>query len=184
MQHWRKLHRDTCALVVIDMQDRFAPVFHDFDAVAQATITCVSAAKILGIPVVITEQYPKGLGPTVASIRNADPEAVVYEKTTFSAMDTESFRQHWIDSGITQVVLCGIESHVCVAQTAIDLIACDFNVFVVEDAISSRTADNRDRGLRRMAQAGAIPLAAESFALEPMGGKDAPEFKAVSQLIK
>ena len=184
MVHTKKVNADISALVVIDLQERFATAIDGFAEVVKNTAKAITGAKILNIPVLVTEQYPKGLGHTVSEIKKAAGESRVFEKTTFSALGSDDLRSWLEDSPVKQVVLAGIEAHVCVVQTAVDLRACGYEVFILEECLSSRTKQNRANGIERMKSSGAIAYNIESFFFEAMGSSAHPCFKDISQLIK
>lgn len=178
-----KLDRGRAALAVIDVQEAFRPAVLDFERVAANVGVLVQGARILGLPVIVTEQYPKGLGDTV-------PEVAAYldgidrlEKTTFSAVGAEGFPAALADVR-DQVMVCGIEAHVCVNQTVEDLLATGREVHVVGDAVTSRTPANRDLGLQKMEQSGATLTSVETALFELLREAGTPEFKEIQKLIK
>ena len=135
----------------------------------------------MGIPVLVTEQYPSGLGETVPEVADHLPEGTVpVEKVSFSAAAADGFDL----SGRDQVLVCGIEAHVCVNQTVADLLDSVDEVQVAEDAVGSRTAANKRIGLNKMERAGAVLTSVETALFELLGGSDAPEFKEVQRLVK
>ncbi len=162
--------------MVIDLQEGFRP-YEEFEAVAERAGTLVAGARLLGVPVVATEQYPKGLGHTAASV-GLDGEAPV-EKTVFSAARADGFDL----GGRDQAVVCGIEAHVCVSQTVHDLLARGVEVHVAVDAVTSRHAVDKEVGLAKMERAGAIRSSVETALLELCERAGTPEFKAVQKLI-
>jgi nicotinamidase-related amidase len=176
-----RLERDRTVLVVVDLQEAFRKAIADFDEVAAASATLVRGVAALSLPVVITEQYPKGLGKTVEEVAEALPEGTEpLEKTRFSAAEAEGFDL----GGRDQALVCGIEAHVCVNQTVLDLIGRGVGVQVAHDAVASRTAANRELGLQRMERAGAALTSIETALFELLGGSEAPEFKQVQALVK
>jgi len=176
------LDRDAAALVVVDVQEAFRPAVLDFDDVVGATSVLVRGAAALGVPLVVTEQYPRGLGSTVEELTGLEEMEGVpaLEKVEFSAARAEGFDL----GGRTQALICGIESHVCVWQTAHDLIEQGVQVHVAQDAVSSRTAANRDLGLHRMEQAGATLTSTETALFEMLGKAGGEDFKAVQRLVR
>lgn len=176
-----KLDRDRTALVVIDVQEAFRKALPDFDRVVSGAGTLVAGAAALGIPVVVTEQYPKGLGRTVAEVAERLPDGTAaVEKVRFSAAAAEGFDLR----GRDQALVCGIETHVCVNQTVLDLLEQGIEVQVAGDAVGSRTDANRDLGLQKMERAGATLTSVETALFELLGGSDAAEFKSVQALVK
>jgi nicotinamidase-related amidase len=172
------LSRDRTALVVVDVQEGFRKAIPDFEDVARSTATLVEGARILGVPAIVTEQYPKGLGHTADEVGlNGEP---VIEKTVFAASCAEGFDL----DGRDQVVVCGIEAHVCVHQTVQDLLERGLEVHVARDAVTSRTEENREIGLRRAERAGAVVTSVETALFELLGAAGTPEFKEVQALVK
>lgn len=175
-----KLAADRTTLIVIDVQEGFRKAIPDFDRVAKAAATLVEGATVIGVPVLLTEQYPKGLGKTVPEVAEQLPEGIEpLEKVCFSARDAEGFDL----SGRDQALVCGIETHVCVNQTALDLIESGVQVQIAEDAVGSRFEENKRVGLHRMEQAGAILTSVETALFELLGRAGTAEFKAVQKLI-
>ena len=170
------LVRDRTALVVVDVQEGFRP-YASFAGVADACRKLLSAARILRLPAVVSEQYPKGLGHTAPEVgREAEP---LLEKTVFSAARAEGFDL----GGRDQAIVCGIETHVCVGQTVHDLLERGVEVHVPADAVGSRHALDYERGLERMQRAGAVVSTVESALFELLERAGTPEFKAVQKLI-
>jgi nicotinamidase-related amidase len=173
------LHRNTTTLVVVDVQEAFRPAVLDFERVARHTAVLVEGAKTLKVPVVATEQYPEGLGATVPEVAEHLPDPPL-DKVRFSAADAEGFEL----DGRSQVLVCGIEAHVCVSQTALSLLADGREVHVAQDATTSRTQENREIGLRRMEREGAVITSVEAALFELLGAAGSEEFKTVQRLIK
>jgi nicotinamidase-related amidase len=145
----------------------------------------VTAAKLLNLPIIVTEQYPKGLGHTAQEILDALPDSVeIIEKTTFSSCGVTPFQSQLKDVGAKQVIVCGIEAHICVNQTVHDLIANGFQVHLLTDCITSRRADNKQTAIRKMELAGAIPSFLEMAVFEMMRDAKHEQFKAIQGLIK
>ncbi len=176
-----KLDRERAALVVVDIQEAFRKAVPSFDAVAGSAATLVQGAEAMGIPIVVTEQYPKGLGHTVPEVADHLPDGLKpIEKVRFSAAEAEGFDLN----GRDQALVCGIETHVCVNQTVLDLLDRGVEVEVVGDAVGSRTDENRELGLHKVEQAGAVLTSVETALFELLGGSDAAEFKQVQALVK
>jgi len=170
------LERERAALVLIDVQEGFRP-YATFAAVAEGCRKLVAGARELGIPIVATEQYPKGLGHTAPEV-GLDGEPRI-EKTVFSACRAEGFDL----GGRDQAVVCGIEAHVCVSQTVHDLLAAGVEVHVPADAVGSRHPIDYERALPRLERAGAVVATIESALLELCERAGTPEFKAVQKVI-
>jgi nicotinamidase-related amidase len=175
-----KLDRERTALVVVDIQEAFRKAVPSFDAVAESAATLVQGAEAMGIPIVVTEQYPKGLGHTVPEVAEHLPAGLKpLEKVRFSAAEAEGFDL----DGRDQALVCGIETHVCVNQTVLDLLDRGVEVEVVGDAVGSRTEENRELGLHKVEDAGAVLTSVETALFELLGGSDAAEFKQVQALV-
>jgi nicotinamidase-related amidase len=178
-----KLDRSRAALVVVDVQEAFRPAVVDFEQVARNVAILVRGARILELPTLVTEQYPKGLGRTVPEV-SEHLEVDPLEKTAFSAVEADGFAGTLHEAKRDQVLLCGIETHVCVNQTAEDLIADGVEVHVAQDAVTSRTPENRALGLHKMERAGATATSVETALFELLRQAGTPEFKEIQALIK
>jgi nicotinamidase-related amidase len=176
----RTLQRDRAALVVVDVQEAFRGAVGEFDAVAHNAAVLVQGARILGVPVLVTEQYPRGLGETVPEVAAHLDGIPRLEKVIFSAVRADGFDL----AGRDQALVCGIEAHVCVAQTVADLLDEEVDVQVAADAVSSRTAANRRAGLVKMEASGAMLTSTEMALFELLGRAGTPEFKEVQALVK
>ena len=176
----RILDRDRTALVVVDVQEGFPKAVGEFEAVAHNAGLLVQGARILGVPVLVTEQYPRGLGETVPEVAEHLDGVPRLEKVEFDATEVEGFDL----GGRDQALLCGIEAHVCVAQTAAGLLDRDVDVQIAPDAVSSRTAANRRAGLAKMEASGAMLTSTEMALFELLGRAGTPEFKEVQALVK
>jgi nicotinamidase-related amidase len=171
------LERKRAALVVVDVQEAFRP-YPSFAQVAAGCAKLVEGARILDLPRIVSEQYPRGLGPTAPEVGLHDEPRI--EKSVFSAARADGFDLQ----GRTQAVVCGIETHVCVSQTVHDLLARGIEVHVPADAVGSRHEIDYERGLQRLQRAGAIVTTVESILFELLERAGTPEFKAVQGLIK
>ena len=174
------LARERTAIVVVDVQEAFRPGVDRFEQVAGGAAALVRAAHIMGLPVVVTEQYPQGLGATVPEVADHLGDVEPLPKTVFSGASADGFDL----GGRDQVLICGIETHVCVYQTAAELLADGVEVHVAEDAVGSRSALNRDVGLRKMAELGAKATSVETALFEMLGRAGTDEFKQVQGLVK
>jgi len=172
----------TSALLVIDVQQRLLPAVQQSDAVEQTVCDLIGVAKELTVPTLYSEQYPKGLGPTSDKVVAALPESAVrLEKLTFScAADAQCNKQIKAVDRL-QVIICGMETHVCVLQTALELKADGFEVFVVADAVSSRTEQNKELGLARMRQAGIEIVSKEMVIFEWLERAGTESFRSISR---
>ena len=183
------LSHPNAQLLVIDVQEKLAPAMSDPGPVIENSARLITAARHFAVPVAISEQYPRGIGPTIAALREAaGDEASAFEKMTFSCVRDEAICAHLgqLREGRTrrQVVLTGIEAHVCVLQTALDLRETGYEVFVVVDAIASRAQASKEIALRRMEQAGVHPVTTEMVIFEWLGRAGTPDFKALLPLVK
>ena len=167
-------------LLIIDVQEKLVNMLEGND-VKDNAIKIAKACGILEIPTVITEQYPKGLGSTIEEIKEALPNAEYVEKTTFSALKEEEVKKFLSQK---QVIIFGIEAHICVLQTAMDLLTEGYEVFVVQNACGSRDEANKQAALRRLIQAGAQIVTTEMVLFELLEGSKHPNFKEVQALIK
>ena len=175
-----RLDRGRVIIAVIDVQEGFRHAIDDFDAVAGATGRLVEAAGHLDIPVIVTEQYPKGLGRTVPEVSAMVPGIAPLEKTCFAASDAEGFDLR----GRDQVLVCGVEAHVCVYQSVYALLEQGLSVSFVTDAIGSRAPRDRTLAMERMRQDGASATGVEMALFELLGRAGTPEFKVTQQIIR
>ena len=185
MRHDNVLDPDRAVIVVVDLQEAFrAPIF-EFDKMVARTAIVVQAARLLNLPVLVTEQYPQKLGATVPEIKSALPEGVaIVDKTAFSCCGASVFVEQLERLRRKQVVLCGIETHVCMSQTAHDLLARGYQVHVLEDCTSSRTRENREIGVAKMRRSGALPSSSEMALFELMVDSKHEQFRAISRMVK
>lgn len=180
----RRITRTKAGLVVVDIQERLLPSIFEMDRLVQNALRLIRGAAILHLPVFATEQYRKGVGVTVPEIASAIPDFKPMEKTAFSCFGAPGFVDALRAKGVTDVMLCGIESHVCVLQTCFDLLDTGFRPFVVADAISSRAAENHRLGVERMRDAGAVIVTTEMILFELLERAGTEEFKQVLALVK
>jgi nicotinamidase-related amidase len=173
-------------LVVIDVQEKLCAAM-DQDVLRQLTKNTgilLESANELAIPVVFTEQYVKGLGSTLSELKSRAPVATCYEKMTFSCCGNEAFVDQLEESGRTQVIVTGMETHVCVLQTVIELLDEGFNVHIVKDAVMSRSSDNKQTAIEAMVLAGAVPTCTESVVFQLLKIAGTESFKKLSKLVK
>lgn len=180
------LDRARSVLVIVDVQDKLLPAIADRDRLFSRLELLIETAKLLAIPVVSTEHYPKGLGPTADRIRLALPaDATPLLKTTFSCLGAPEFRDRLVATGRNQVVIAGIEAHICIMQTSLELAADPSrSVFVVVDAVSSRRPEDTRVALDRLRDAGVTLLPAESAVFEWLRDSRDPAFKALQPALK
>jgi nicotinamidase-related amidase len=172
-------------LMVIDIQERFVPIIPEAERLIDRTVIMVQAADALGIPVIVTEQYPQGLGHTTARLREALPKAQQYlEKTAFGCLGDAEIEKHLDALDRQQVMVCGLETHVCVNQTVHQLLEAGYEVHLIADALASREKAHYEIGLAKMVRSGAVHSCVEMALFELMRGSTHPQFKALQGLIK
>lgn len=177
------LNREDCVLLVIDIQERLAQVMKDRDRVVRNTSILLEASKVLDIPVIITEQYPKGLGSSLEEIKAIREGTKIFEKNSFTAY-TDEVKKELEILGKKKVIITGMETHVCVLQTSRDLILHGFHVHIVKDAVSSRTDFNYENGLELIKEMGGVINNTETIVFDLLKKSGTPEFKVLSKLIK
>ena len=182
-RHQKLLRKPDTALLIIDIQERIIKVINEYERVIEKSIKLIEGFKILKLPIFYTEQYPKGLGNTVIEIKKI-LEIEPHEKMTFSCYNASGLFKELIDKDIKQVVVCGVESHVCVQQTVLDLLANGFQVDVAADAVSSRREFDYKTAIERMKHHGAEITTAESILFELLNICGTEEFKKISKLVK
>ncbi len=182
--HSKTLDRGKSALLIIDVQERIIGVMRKGKSLQENILKLVKGAKVLNVPIYFTEQYPKGLGPTIPELKDELNELEAVQKMSFSCFGAGELFKVLRDKGVKQVVVCGIESHVCVQQTVLDLLANDFQINVAADAVSSRRKVDYDIALARMRSHGAEVTTTESILFELLKVCGTDEFKAVSKLVK
>lgn len=179
-----RITTDNAQLIVIDVQERLTPHIADYENVITRIARLIAGMQALAIPIAVNEQYKKGLGETVAALQTPLADAPHFEKVTFSACDDDATLAHLQAQQRRQVILCGIETHVCVMQTALDLLAAGFQPVIVCDAVGSRFVDDHQRALGRLQQAGVILTTSESLLFELCRSSKNPAFKSISALVK
>ena len=178
------LDHSRSALVLIDFQERLFPHVYEHQRVLARIDLLLFAANLLQIPLVLTEQYPRGLGGTIEEIRNASPQVQPLEKMSFSCVAAPGFRDRLFDLKRDQIVLAGIEAHICVAQTALDLAARGENVYVVADATASRRPLDAQIAMQRLDRSGLTITTAEAVVFEWLRRAGTDEFKAIQPKLK
>ncbi len=178
------LNREKTALLVIDIQERILGVMQNGDKVVENSIMLINGAKILALPIYLTEQYPKGLGETANKIKKELDGKSAIQKMSFSCFGAENLFSEFKQKGITQIVVTGIETHVCVQQTVLDLLANNFQVNVAADAVSSRHEIDYKTALERMKVNGAEITTSESILFELLNICGTQEFKEILKIVK
>lgn len=178
------VHRDRSCLLIVDVQEKLLPAIADGDRVLESIVFLLDCASVLNLPVLVSEQYPQGLGPSVPAIAEHQVAAPTFQKLRFSAKG--GFEQQTVVDlqPRRQVVIVGIETHICVLQTALEMLAAGYQVFVVEDGTGSRHIPDRSSGLARILKAGGIVCTAESVAFEWCAVAGTEEFRKISRLVR
>jgi nicotinamidase-related amidase len=179
------LDRDAAVLVVIDIQERLAAAMADRDTVVAESRRLVLSARRLGVPIIVTEQYPRGIGPTVPELVEAlGDDYRPVEKLCFPCTAEAAFAERLAQVGRRQVVLCGMEAHVCLLQTALDLLDDGLRVHLVADAVCSRNGEHKRLALDQLRLAGAVVTCVEAAVYQMLGKAGTPEFKDLLPLFK
>lgn len=176
--------RVDAVLVVIDVQDRLVAAMQHRNEVVSTVAMLVRSARLLGIPILVTRQYPAGLGDIVPELRDALGEYVSIDKTSFCCRADEAFSDELADTWRGQAILVGMEAHVCIAQTALALLEDGYRVQVVADAVCSRRDSDRDVALERLRYAGAAVTTSEAVLYEMLGNSRDEEFKEILEIVK
>lgn len=179
-----RLRVNQTALLVIDMQEKLVPAMHEPESVTSQVGRLIDGANALSVPILVTEQYRKGLGTTIAPLAKKLENAVCCEEKLKFSASIEPIRQHLIENQIRTVLVCGIEAHVCVMQTCLDLLEAGYVTAVAADAISSRRESDQSIAISRLIQAGIVPVTVESALLELVHEAGTEAFKSVLPLIK
>ncbi len=175
---------DRSCLVIVDIQPKLLVAIDAADRVTDNAQVLMQAAAAMDVPILVSEQYPRGLGATVPPVADLAPPGSVVEKMHFSCLADGGFAERFRSLDRSQAVIAGIEAHVCVLQTALGLLDAGYAPFVVADAVSSRTAENAQAALRRLDRAGAGIVTTEMVVFEWLERAGTPRFKDVSRLIK
>ena len=185
MSHPRILDRDKTALVIVDIQEAFRSAIPEFPQIASRISIAVRGFQVLNLPVIITEQYPKGLGRTAEEVLfSMPPEFEYIEKTSFSSCGAAAFLEKLQISKASQIVLCGLESHICVNQTAHDLLTQNYQVHILTDCIGSRYSQDKETAMRKMQMSGAVLSTMEMALFELLRDARHEQFKEIQNLIK
>lgn len=179
-----RIKREACSGLIIDLQERLFPHMERKEELLRKSLILVEGLKILNVPLFLTEQYPKGLGPTLKLVSEAIGAIPAIEKSAFSCCDEPVYLKALGNSGRKTLIICGIEAHVCVMQTVLDLLESGYTPVVVEDCISSRSVEDKRVAILRMRTEGAVITTCESILFELTRVSGTEEFKAISRLIK
>ena len=180
----RLIKEDTIA-ILIDFQEKLVPVISSNEQIIKKAVVFAKGLEALKVPFVISQQYTKGLGETVSPLKEAVSDQALYmEKTTFSCLGCEEIAQWIKEQGKKTILVCGVEAHICVLQTVVDLLGEGYQVFVVADCIGSRDIYDKEIGIERMKKEGAFLTTCEASLFELTGGAKSPDFKVISKLVK
>jgi len=184
-QFFMILDKEKTALVVIDMQEAFRHSIHEFEQIASRISMAIRGFQILELPVIVTEQYPQGLGRTAEELLfSLPPEFEFVEKTAFSSCGAQAFLEKLEACGAKQILLCGIETHVCINQTAHDLLRLGYEVHLLHDCVSSRFGHDKKAALKKMQMSGVVPSSVEMALFELMRDSRHEQFREIQNLIK
>ncbi|MBN1400522.1 MAG: hydrolase [Anaerolineae bacterium] len=178
------LSRDNTLLVLVDVQGKLAQIMHDREALFRNLVQLVRGVRVLGLPIIWMEQNPRGLGPTIPELAELLPDLEPIPKLSFSCCGSPEFHRALKAHDRRQVLIAGIETHVCIYQTTLDLLSLGYEVQVVGDAVSSRRAVNREIALERVRQAGAAVTSVEMALFEILRVAEGPAFKAMLQVVR
>lgn len=178
------LTKEESILVVIDFQEKLMPSIEKNQEIESTVNKLIKGCKLLNVPIIVTQQYTKGLGETIPSIKETLGTYDPIEKTAFSCCGEKTFVEALKETGKKSVVIVGIETHICVLQTVLDLLKMNYNVFIVHDGIGSRNNDDKKYAERRMLDNGAIGTTYESALFELCKDAKAKEFKEISRIVK
>ena len=178
------LQEETSLLIVIDIQGNLARAAADRELLFENARKLIQGAKVFALPIIVTEQIPEKLGPTIPEVAEWVAGIERIPKETFSCCENASFMEAFSKIGRKQILLCGIESHICVYQTAMDLINMGCEVHIVADAISSRTIQNREIGISKMTSAGAHLTSTETVLFELLKTAGSDKFKDIFKIVK
>lgn len=176
--------RENAAFVAIDFQEKLMPVMSNKEKLEDRTVKLMKGLNALGIPGLVTQQYTKGIGATIASVAEAVGEFEHVEKNSFSCMVNEEFVSRLEALGKKDIIVCGIEAHICVQQTVMQLLEAGYNVYLAADCISSRSEEDKLWAITRMGEAGAEITSYESILYEILRDSKADGFKAISAIVK
>ncbi|MEN8227939.1 MAG: hydrolase [Bacteroidota bacterium] len=179
-----RISRDHCAGLAIDIQEKLFPHMDQKDELLRKNLILLEGLKILDVPLFITEQYPRGLGPTLTAVTDVMGGIPAIEKSSFSCCDEPEYLKALEQSDRKTLIICGIEAHVCVMQTVVDLLGSGYTAVLVEDCISSRKPEDKRVAIHRMRSEGAVITTCESILFELARISGTEEFKAISRLVK
>lgn len=177
------LNKEDAIVLVIDIQEKLMPAIFEKEELVSKSKILISGAKVLEVPVFVTEQYPKGLGETIGELNTLIEDDPIFEKISYTCC-TNEVMEYLEKTKRKQVIITGVETHICVYQTVRDLLNHGYSVFVASDAVSSRTLANKQNGLELMKDMGAVISNTETLLFDMLKVAGTPEFKAISKLVK
>jgi len=178
------MNKEDTVLLVIDLQEKLVPAMDDEKRLLEKSNKAIKCFRALEIPIIVTQQYTKGIGETVALIKDEIPEFKYIEKNTFDCMETEEFHKEMQRHKGKTVIVMGVEAHICVEQTVFSLLNRDFNVIILADCIASRSVMDYDYSVKRIERAGGIVDTYESVVYKMLGSSKNPLFKEISKIVK
>ncbi len=178
------LTKENCVLLVVDIQEKILPAMYESEKLLENTLKLIRGIKVLGLPIFYTEQYPKGLGNTVQLIKDELTETEPIGKMAFSCLGAGNLFEDLKQKDVKKVIICGIESHVCILQTAFDLLANGFSVYLPADAVASRRKFDYETALQRMSKNGVEITLTESVLFELLQVCGTDQFKQISKIVK
>ena len=178
------IKKEDAVLAVIDLQTKLLPAMANPEPLQETVVKLIKGIRVLGVPVLVTQQYTKGLGPTVPTVAEVLGSFSPIEKMTFSAMGEPDFARALAETNRKTVILIGIETHICVQQTALQMAEDGYNVYIIRDCVASRKEEDNLCSQQRMAAAGIVVTTYESVLYELMRGAKADGFKAISAIVK
>jgi nicotinamidase-related amidase len=179
-----RIEKKDSVLVVVDIQERLFPHIYNHEILEKNCNILIAGMKVLDVPILVSEQYSKALGHTISSVRETLGDHLPMEKICFSCCGEELFLNHLKQLGKKHIILCGVESHICVLQTALDFQEIGFQVVIIEDCVGSRKPNDKLHAVERMRQAGVIISTYESILFELCQVAGTDQFKAISKLVK
>ena len=182
--HSEQLSRNRSVLLIVDIQEAFVKPISNIDSVIERTAILIQAAKLLELPIIVSEQYPKGLGRTVPVLQQLLGDIQYYDKTTFSCCHDDKINTAIRDTARRQIIIAGVETHVCIEQTVMDLLSMNIRPYIIADAVSSRHSTDTETALNNMQNHGAIVTTTEAAIFAMIRSSKHPAFKEISKLVK
>ncbi len=179
-----RINTNNTAVLVVDYQEKLLPAMSGLKELMDSSKKLLNGLKELEVPMIVTEQYPKGLGSTVDEIKECIGGVIPYAKLSFSGLGTPEIKAAVDALGRKNIIVCGVEAHVCVLQSVMDLIESGYNVFLAEDCIASRKMSDKETSVKRAVNEGAFITSAEAILFELTVGAGTPHFKAISKIVK